>query len=193
MPLSDRFLQFRGCFRYRRWASPSSTGKLSIVNATTVALTLSARHSSRFHGLGHRRFRRSCPSSPCWPSTIFSCRPSADSRSPTRRTGLRCSPFSSFPCSPAIFPPRARQQAEDASARRREIEKLYTFSQGLLESGNVIQLLNRIPAQIVDIFEVGAAALLLAEKQKIYRSGPVVATSRSREPESRRRPRRARA
>jgi two-component system sensor histidine kinase KdpD len=70
---------------------------------------------------------------------------------------------------------RARQKAEDASARRREIEKLYAFSQGLLESGNVIQLLNRIPSQIVDIFEVGAAALLLAEKQKIYRSGPVVA------------------
>jgi two-component system sensor histidine kinase KdpD len=70
---------------------------------------------------------------------------------------------------------RARQKAEDASQRRREIEKLYAFSQGLLESGNVIQLLNRIPSQIVDIFEVGAAALLLAEKQKIYRSGPVVA------------------
>src|SRR5271155_4120249 len=70
---------------------------------------------------------------------------------------------------------RARQKAEDASARRREIEKLYSFSQGLLESGNVIQLLNRIPTQIVNIFEVGAAALLLAEKQKIYRSGPVVA------------------
>jgi two-component system, OmpR family, sensor histidine kinase KdpD len=69
---------------------------------------------------------------------------------------------------------RARQQAEDASARRHDIEKLYSFSQGLLESGNVIELLNRIPAQIVDIFEVGAAALLLAEKQKVYRSGPVV-------------------
>jgi two-component system sensor histidine kinase KdpD len=69
---------------------------------------------------------------------------------------------------------RARQKAEDASARRREIEKLYAFSQVLLESGNVIQLLNRIPSQIVDIFEVGAAALLLAEKQKIYRSGPVI-------------------
>ena len=69
---------------------------------------------------------------------------------------------------------RARQQAADASARRREIEKLYTFSQGLLESGNVMELLNRIPAQIVDIFEVGAAALFLADKQKVYRSGPVI-------------------
>jgi two-component system, OmpR family, sensor histidine kinase KdpD len=69
---------------------------------------------------------------------------------------------------------RAQQQTEVAMARRREVEKLYTFSQGLLESGNVIQLLNRIPAQIVEIFEVGAAALLLSEKQKIYRSGPVM-------------------
>ena len=38
----------------------------------------------------------------------------------------------------------------------------------------MIQLLNRIPAQIVDTFEVGAAALFLADKQKVYRSGPVV-------------------
>jgi two-component system sensor histidine kinase KdpD len=69
---------------------------------------------------------------------------------------------------------RARQQAEYASARRHDVEKLYNLSQGLLESGNVIELLNRIPAQIVNVFEVGAAALLLAEKQKVYRSGPVV-------------------
>jgi two-component system sensor histidine kinase KdpD len=69
---------------------------------------------------------------------------------------------------------RARQQAENASARRTEVEKLYAFTQGLLESGNVIQLLNAIPAKIVNIWEVGAAALLLQDKQKIYRSGPVV-------------------
>lgn len=69
---------------------------------------------------------------------------------------------------------RARQTAQDASARRRELERLYTFSQRLLESGNVIELLNRIPVQIVDVFELGAAALLLADKQKVYRSGPVI-------------------
>jgi two-component system, OmpR family, sensor histidine kinase KdpD len=69
----------------------------------------------------------------------------------------------------------ARQQAADASARQREIEKLYTFTRGLLESGNVMELVNRIPAQIVNAFEVGAAALYLAEKQKLYRSGPVMA------------------
>jgi two-component system sensor histidine kinase KdpD len=69
---------------------------------------------------------------------------------------------------------RARQQAEEASARGRDIEKLYSFSRDLLESSNVMELLNRIPAQIVKTFEVGAAALFLDDKQKVYRSGPVI-------------------
>jgi len=69
---------------------------------------------------------------------------------------------------------RARDKAADASARQREIERLYTFCRGLLESRNVMELLNRIPVQIVDAFEVGAAAIFLADKQKVYRSGPVV-------------------
>ncbi|HXX46525.1 MAG TPA: ATP-binding protein [Candidatus Acidoferrales bacterium] len=70
---------------------------------------------------------------------------------------------------------RARQKAADASARQREIERLYTFSRSLLESRNVMELLNRIPVQMVDAFEVGAVAIFLADKQKVYRSGPVVA------------------
>jgi len=69
---------------------------------------------------------------------------------------------------------RARKEAAEASARQREIAKLYTFCRGLLEAGNVMELLNRIPAQIVNSFEVGAAALFLAEKEKVYRSGPVI-------------------
>jgi two-component system, OmpR family, sensor histidine kinase KdpD len=69
---------------------------------------------------------------------------------------------------------RARQKAADASARQRDMEKLYSFSQGLLESRNVMELVNRIPGQIVKAFEVGAAALFLADKQKVYRSGPVI-------------------
>ncbi|HEY6466126.1 MAG TPA: ATP-binding protein [Candidatus Acidoferrales bacterium] len=69
---------------------------------------------------------------------------------------------------------RARRQADAASARRREIEKLYSFSRSLLESGNVMQLLNRIPAQIVNSFEVGGAAIYLVEKEKVYRSGPAI-------------------
>lgn len=66
---------------------------------------------------------------------------------------------------------RARRQAEEADRRRREVERLYDFSRKLLGAGNAIELLNAIPRQIVDSFEVGAAALFLAEKQKVYRSG----------------------
>ncbi len=66
---------------------------------------------------------------------------------------------------------QAKRQAEEANRRRREIEKLYDFSQKLLSAGNAGELLNAIPRQIVDSFEVGAAALFLAEEQKVYRSG----------------------
>jgi two-component system sensor histidine kinase KdpD len=66
---------------------------------------------------------------------------------------------------------RARNQAAEANRRRREVERLYGFSQRLLSAGNPIELLNAIPRQIVDLFEVGAAALFLADKQKMYRSG----------------------
>lgn len=66
---------------------------------------------------------------------------------------------------------RAQAQAAEADRRRREVEKLYEFSQRLLSAGNAIELLNAIPRQIVDSFEVGAAALFLAEKQKVYHSG----------------------
>jgi two-component system sensor histidine kinase KdpD len=66
---------------------------------------------------------------------------------------------------------RAKRQAEEANRRRREVEKLYDFSRKLLSAGNAVELLNAIPRQIVDSFEVGAAAVFLAEKQKVYRSG----------------------
>ncbi|MGH9773324.1 MAG: sensor histidine kinase [Candidatus Acidiferrales bacterium] len=66
---------------------------------------------------------------------------------------------------------RARRQAEEADRRRREIERLYEFSQRLLSAGNAIELMNAIPRQVVESFELGAAALFLSEKQKVYRSG----------------------
>jgi two-component system, OmpR family, sensor histidine kinase KdpD len=66
---------------------------------------------------------------------------------------------------------RVRREAEIARSQRREIQRLYLFSQGMLVEGNVIQLLNTIPNHIVDVFEVGAAALYLINKQKFYRSG----------------------
>lgn len=66
---------------------------------------------------------------------------------------------------------RARNQAAEANRRRHEVERLYKFSQRLLSAGNPIELLNAIPRQIVETFEVGAAAIYLLEKQKVYRSG----------------------
>jgi two-component system, OmpR family, sensor histidine kinase KdpD len=66
---------------------------------------------------------------------------------------------------------RMRREADAANRRRREIEKLYIFSQKLLGEGNVIQLLNAIPNHIVETFEAGAASLFLADKTKFYRSG----------------------
>ena len=66
---------------------------------------------------------------------------------------------------------RIRKEADAANRRRKEIERLYRFSQKLLGEGNVIQLLNAIPNHIVEAFEAGAASLFLAEKQKFYRSG----------------------
>jgi two-component system sensor histidine kinase KdpD len=66
---------------------------------------------------------------------------------------------------------RIRKEADEAHQRRREIERLYRFSQKLLAEGNVIQLMNAIPNYIVESFEGGAAELFLPQKDKFYRSG----------------------
>jgi len=66
---------------------------------------------------------------------------------------------------------RIRKEADEAISRRREIERLYKFSQKLLGEGNVLQLMNAIPDYIVESFEAGAAELFLPLKDKFYRSG----------------------
>jgi two-component system, OmpR family, sensor histidine kinase KdpD len=63
---------------------------------------------------------------------------------------------------------RARRGTVYAEQRRREVEKLYAFSQQLWLSENVFELLNIIPKHIVDAFEVGTAALYLEAKQEAY-------------------------
>jgi len=69
------------------------------------------------------------------------------------------------------FSSRIRRQADEAHQRRREVERLYSFSRQLLGEGNVIQLMNAIPDYIVQSFEAGAAELFLPQKDKFYRSG----------------------
>jgi len=66
---------------------------------------------------------------------------------------------------------RARKQTDEAVGRRRELERLYTFSQQLLTADNVLQLLNAVPQFVIESFDVSAAAVYVLEKGSIYRSG----------------------
>ena len=66
---------------------------------------------------------------------------------------------------------RARRQTDEAVGRRRELERLYSFSQQLLTADNVLQLLNAVPHHVVESFGVSAAAVYVPDKGNIYRSG----------------------
>ena len=63
---------------------------------------------------------------------------------------------------------RARRGAAYADQRRREVERLYAFSQQLWLSENVFELLNNVPRHIADSFQVGDVALFLEGKQESY-------------------------
>jgi two-component system sensor histidine kinase KdpD len=69
---------------------------------------------------------------------------------------------------------RARREAQGANERRREAERLYKFSQELLSSDNVAELLNAIPQYIVDCLGVKAAAIALPNRTDIYRSSAAI-------------------
>ena len=66
---------------------------------------------------------------------------------------------------------RARKQTEEAISRRRELERLYSFSQQLLTADNVLQLLNALPNHVIESFGVAAAVIYLPEKGNLYRAG----------------------
>jgi two-component system sensor histidine kinase KdpD len=65
---------------------------------------------------------------------------------------------------------RARREAQSANERRHEAERLYKFSQQLLSSDNVVELLNAIPRYMVEGLGVKAAAIALPNRPDIYRS-----------------------
>lgn len=67
---------------------------------------------------------------------------------------------------------RARRQAAEANRRRREVERLYSFSQKLLVADNVVELLNALPAYVVDAFAVDEAAIFVTGRDNVYRSRP---------------------
>jgi len=63
---------------------------------------------------------------------------------------------------------RARREASQSNRRRREVERLYDFSQRLLVSESIFELLNAIPRYIVESFGVASAAMFLESKQEAY-------------------------
>ena len=65
---------------------------------------------------------------------------------------------------------RAQREASNAIERRKDVERLYAFSQKLLTSDNVVELLNLLPKYIVDAFDVKTAAIALPDRPDIYRS-----------------------
>jgi two-component system sensor histidine kinase KdpD len=67
---------------------------------------------------------------------------------------------------------RARQQAKLARRRQREAERLYEFSQQMLVTGNVIDLVAALPSMIVGAFNLAGAAMYLRERDRVYRSSP---------------------
>ncbi len=69
---------------------------------------------------------------------------------------------------------RARREAQGANERRGEAERLYKFSQQLLSSDNVVELLNAIPRYIVENFGVKAAAIALPNRPDVYRSSSAI-------------------
>jgi two-component system sensor histidine kinase KdpD len=67
---------------------------------------------------------------------------------------------------------RARREAEGAKQRRREVERLFSLSQRLLASENVLELLNALPLYVKETFSVGSVAVMAADPPTVYRSSP---------------------
>ena len=65
---------------------------------------------------------------------------------------------------------RVRREARAADARRHEVERLYSFSQALLVSENVVELVNAIPSHLASAFGTGVAAIYIIDRDKVYRS-----------------------
>lgn len=67
---------------------------------------------------------------------------------------------------------RARREARMSQSRQRDAERLYEFSQQMLVTGNVIDLLNNLPRMIAATFNLASTAVYLREKDRVYRSNP---------------------
>lgn len=71
---------------------------------------------------------------------------------------------------------RARRETRASDRRRREVEQLYDFSQQLLISDRVTDLLNTIPDHISSSFHNEAVSIYLSERDRVYRSSAASGT-----------------
>ena len=67
---------------------------------------------------------------------------------------------------------RARRETANANQRRHDVERLYSFSQRLLATDNVAELLNAIPGYVCQIFAGKSSAMYLLSSRETYRSDP---------------------
>jgi two-component system, OmpR family, sensor histidine kinase KdpD len=65
---------------------------------------------------------------------------------------------------------RARREAQQARRQRHETERLYDLSQRLIGAGDSAALCRAIPADVVEAFDVAAAALFIGEGQVVFDS-----------------------
>jgi two-component system, OmpR family, sensor histidine kinase KdpD len=65
---------------------------------------------------------------------------------------------------------RARREALNANRRRTELERLYSFSQQMLATDNVFELVNGIPQIVIRHFGGTACGMYLVDRKKIYYS-----------------------
>jgi two-component system, OmpR family, sensor histidine kinase KdpD len=65
---------------------------------------------------------------------------------------------------------RARRETINATSRRRELERLYAFSQQMLTADNVLALVNAIPVKVVEIFGADFAGMYSIHSKKVYYS-----------------------
>src|SRR5205823_7969334 len=61
---------------------------------------------------------------------------------------------------------RARRQTAEAHRRRQELERLYKFSEELLVTENVLELLKMVPQYVANTFAVSHAVLYISAKDQ---------------------------
>jgi len=66
---------------------------------------------------------------------------------------------------------RARDEADEARRRQREVELLFTLSRELLQAENVLALVNTLPGLVQTVSRAASVALFLLDGDRLYQTG----------------------